>query len=900
MAPDAVPRSIADRVAQSLAAFEAAGAIETQAQPEESHVIWVEAIGDQLSKFKLWAGNIGAHRTGRSSLDYRLRDSSNLHTQVVRLLDDLINSLNEALSILSGERLPWDRDLGEADELDEELKDLLINEDFEFDSELGQLTKEIDDTIGRLLRLSISLRNPAPHDRFMSTEYAKVRYFEANDKAHVEAKFPQASQTLIVRLGQALSQRRQYFRYREAHHEKLARGLFDSGRSEAGAQSTVASSVPLAMKGPEAVPVFGELDEDERSDTGFSQTSFATTAPDSERLRIPPLPKRSYNGPFECPFCFMLISVSSTYQWKKHVLRDLRPYICLAEDCPAASKEYGRRHEWMNHMLQKHWKAWQCPYRCGLYDTTETNLREHLPRVHGLATQMELDAIIARCGQTRSPSSSSPIDCPLCQDTIESVQQYQRHVGRHQVDLALFALPKIYGEDEELDEHNDDQETISTRSGSYSEALSDDICLTALPEQTQSRDIGHEEEHEAGPRFSFERQPRGDYSADSQDGESSFDEDNDIIVRIRQRRDSQNRSPRLSYPGDSFVDNKRVDNFSDPGSDGDNNRASRGHEYGRAWGSEQSEKLRERAIREEGEMPELEQERHARQHEREAAQKEYELERAQKELEELKLVAKIEQEEKRREQTAREERELREAKEELVKKLDDVHEEWEYGSLTTFRGEGGLDHPTEEEGREKELKEAIERYKKEEAERALIERETFEKEAREAFELYKKQETERALTEKESREKKAREVLERYGKREAERAVPEMKISGNEKDPTNKSTEKEDNEEEAHTTLFEVTRPTYTRMSRRHLSLETLRVFDVDYVIDQNPDYVLIKRWVPEAEQDLLWKHTRTLARQRAGTHSPGRVSPTKNDPSHIQHSKHVKRRPDNQKKQET
>lgn len=191
-----------------------------------------------------------------------------------------------------------------------------MEEDFEFDSELSQLTKEIADTIGNLLRLSMSLRNPAPHDRFMSTEYAKVRYFEANDKAHVEAKFPRASQTLIVRLGQALSQRRQYFRFRESHHEKLSRGLSDSGPSASGAQSTIASSIPSAMRDPGAVPVYGELDEDEHSDTGFSQTSFATTAPDSDRLRIPSLPKKSHDGPFECPFCFMLISVCSTHQWK--------------------------------------------------------------------------------------------------------------------------------------------------------------------------------------------------------------------------------------------------------------------------------------------------------------------------------------------------------------------------------------------------------------------------------------------------------------------------------------------------------------------------------------------------------------------------------------------------------
>ncbi|KAI0414937.1 hypothetical protein F5X98DRAFT_365463 [Xylaria grammica] len=487
MASDAATGPIADGVANCLAAFEAIDTVEARTEPDDSQLIWTQTIRDQLSRFKLWAGNIGAHRTGRSSLDYRLRDSSHLQTQVLRLLDDLITSLNEAHSILSGETTPWDQDSGETGELDEELKDLLIAEDFEFDSELSQLTKEIADAIGNLLRLSISLRNPAPHDRFMSIEYAKARYFEASDKAHVEAKFPKANQTLIVRLGQALSQKRQYFRYRESHHEKLSHGLFDSGRSDAGAQSTVASSIPSAMRAPEAVPVFGELDDDERSDADFSQTSFATTAPESERLRIPPLPRKSHDGPFECPFCFMLISVSSTLQWKKHVLGDLRPYVCLVEDCPTAGREYSRRHEWMSHMFQKHWKSWVCPYQCGLDPTTETNLRQHITEIHGPATDMEIDVMVARCSQSRSISQSSPIECPLCQDTLKSVQQYQRHVGLHQIDLALFTLPKIDDENEELNERNEDEETVSTHSGSYSEALSDAIHPTSLPKTTDPR-----------------------------------------------------------------------------------------------------------------------------------------------------------------------------------------------------------------------------------------------------------------------------------------------------------------------------------------------------------------------------------------------------------------------------
>lgn len=50
--------------------------------------------------------------------------------------------------------------------------------------------------------------------------------------------------------------------------------------------------------------------------------------------------------------------------------------------------------------------------------------------------------------------SEQPVDiqqgvsCPLCHETLRSVQQYQRHVGRHQEQLSLFALPSLDGDGE--------------------------------------------------------------------------------------------------------------------------------------------------------------------------------------------------------------------------------------------------------------------------------------------------------------------------------------------------------------------------------------------------------------------------------------------------------------------
>lgn len=185
-------------------------------------------------------------------------------------------------------------------------------------TEVLEIVADIADIIGCLLRLSVSIRNPAPHDHFVSSKFIDTTYFEEYDVKHVKAKLPHVKPDLAHRLGKAISRRRQYFKYRETHHQKLSAGLdLDSRRSEAGVQSTVASSIPTALKdGEKSHPAFSRLEEEEMSDSGVSQTSYATSGPELGRLKIPSLPKQASDGPFECPFCYMMISVSTTIQWK--------------------------------------------------------------------------------------------------------------------------------------------------------------------------------------------------------------------------------------------------------------------------------------------------------------------------------------------------------------------------------------------------------------------------------------------------------------------------------------------------------------------------------------------------------------------------------------------------------
>ena len=57
------------------------------------------AVSDEYGRFKIWAANIGAFRPGTSSrsLDYRLREASQVGDQVKKILRDLKISLGECV-----------------------------------------------------------------------------------------------------------------------------------------------------------------------------------------------------------------------------------------------------------------------------------------------------------------------------------------------------------------------------------------------------------------------------------------------------------------------------------------------------------------------------------------------------------------------------------------------------------------------------------------------------------------------------------------------------------------------------------------------------------------------------------------------------------------------------------
>lgn len=330
--------SIATCVQDCLSGFSDVCTSLVKADPRTRGKIPTGTIHDCLGRYRLWVGNIGAHRRGRGSLDYKLREASHIRDRVIELLVNLKTVLKEALEIITGERVPWE-DLSDSDSEGSVAE--AEDPDEEPTTELAQLASNMAEINSCLMRLSLAIRNPAPHDQFKESSHINVTHYETFDVDHVRGKFPRASDYLVERLGKAISRRRQYLRYREEHRKKLEQGLKQQSivqevvvaqqstptvtAPSEKIESTVASSIPLAIKASVSTV---NLDEEDLYEDTLSQTSYASSNNDPSRLRPPPLPEQGQDGdPFECPLCLRFTSVRQATAWHKHVYRDLQPYV---------------------------------------------------------------------------------------------------------------------------------------------------------------------------------------------------------------------------------------------------------------------------------------------------------------------------------------------------------------------------------------------------------------------------------------------------------------------------------------------------------------------------------------------------------------------------------------------
>ena len=69
------------------------------AKSDSRSQVSLACVTDQHGRFNVWAGNIGAYQHGRSSLDYRLREASQIREEFVKVLKYLKETLDDGKSL---------------------------------------------------------------------------------------------------------------------------------------------------------------------------------------------------------------------------------------------------------------------------------------------------------------------------------------------------------------------------------------------------------------------------------------------------------------------------------------------------------------------------------------------------------------------------------------------------------------------------------------------------------------------------------------------------------------------------------------------------------------------------------------------------------------------------------
>lgn len=292
---------------------------------------------DERGRLRIWAANVGAHQTGQSSLDFRLRDTSHVRQEILDLLADLRGLLDDIIVYFKEE--PSEDELWSEDESDDDPT-----------TELQSYFRRVNTTIKCLYKMAMLIRNPAQHDMLRHSQSDETAAFKPFDQQYVRDKFPQASEQLVLSLGGLITRRRRYLKYRERHNIKLGKGLEkpeDEGKTSVGSISdTMASEF-------QAVGVdFGDVTStSHKSATSYPSSVWQEILP---TIPPPPPPGSSDGRPFVCPYCFYIIEKNSTKSWHRHIFTDLRPYSCVFEGCQWLDQLYTSRREWFSHLTDTH------------------------------------------------------------------------------------------------------------------------------------------------------------------------------------------------------------------------------------------------------------------------------------------------------------------------------------------------------------------------------------------------------------------------------------------------------------------------------------------------------------------------------------------------------------------
>ncbi|KAL7950104.1 hypothetical protein V8C42DRAFT_340972 [Trichoderma barbatum] len=394
---------------------------------------FIELCVEFQQRFAIWAAHIGVFARKSQCLDKRLQNHPDLQDLVARLLDILRRSLQQCTIEVSSQG--------------------------EEDSVQTAVLRAIDDTLIRLNRLGVTIRQSG-RGKFdtRAKKFAAgldLSSFASLCASAVQALYPGAHPSLKDHLSKSMTDRYATMLFLDSRHKKLEtrRELFiglspihEIPNNETQTKTAI-TQLAKALKDPAVKSVSRPPATPSQSDLSSvnvyqirsrlrppdeSSTKFHKTSSIQVNQGNYPRPPVTNQGSsiFTCQWCSELLSKKtlSESEWRRHIDRDLKPYICLSEGCPEAHPVYPTFDEWFSHMelhdwqwhqqvyLTSSWVCTICDFNPDVYSSPQT-LYSHLEESHSSDfTNAQLQAI-SRQSKTEQPRASD--DCLLCCFAVE-------------------------------------------------------------------------------------------------------------------------------------------------------------------------------------------------------------------------------------------------------------------------------------------------------------------------------------------------------------------------------------------------------------------------------------------------------------------------------------------------
>lgn len=184
-----------------------------------------------------------------------------------------------------------------------------------------------------------------------------------------------------------------------------------------------------------------------------TSSNIDTTFDKGSPFEMPP-PPAVEDGETEkmCPYCCLVLPIKTfsaqgrKTAWKRHIFKDLQPYMCLFPNCVLHGKCYSSFTDWQHHLHHPHYRNWECPlhvdqpYECSApihsFDTLskfENHLNSHHP---------ELDPVTIKAVTSKATHPAAlPSQCFICLVEFSSTPSLEKHMARHFKSMLLLGLP---------------------------------------------------------------------------------------------------------------------------------------------------------------------------------------------------------------------------------------------------------------------------------------------------------------------------------------------------------------------------------------------------------------------------------------------------------------------------